>query len=48
MEGKMRVIRIDEELLKVCPNIQLGCIQYSVKIHLNTKKQPPSHGMLLS
>ena len=28
----MRIINIDEKLLEVCPNIQLGCINYSVNV----------------
>lgn len=28
----MKIINIDEKLLEVCPNIQLGCINYSVNV----------------
>lgn len=28
----MKDIKIDQELLKACPNMQLGCIQYSVEV----------------
>ena len=28
----MKKIKIDNELLKVCPEIQLGCIQYSANV----------------
>ena len=28
----MKTIKIDDELLKACPNMQLGCIQYSANV----------------
>lgn len=28
----MKTIKIDEKLLEVCPNLQLGCISYSVNV----------------
>ena len=34
----MKEIVIDEELLKVCPNIQLGCIQYSTNVEKGSKE----------
>ena len=34
----MKKIKIDNELLKVCPDIQLGCIQYSANVEKENKK----------
>ena len=28
----MKTINIDKKLLEVCPNLQLGCINYSVNV----------------
>ena len=28
----MKIISIDKKLLDVCPNLQLGCINYSVNV----------------
>ena len=33
----MKKIKIDKELLDICPNIQLGCIQYTAKIEKDNK-----------
>ena len=34
----MKKIKIDEDLLKVCPNIQLGCIQYNADVEKGNKE----------
>lgn len=34
----MKIVKIDKELLKACPDIQLGCIHYSV----NVEKENPA------
>lgn len=34
----MKKIKIDRELLKVCPDIQLGCIQYSANVVKENKE----------
>lgn len=34
----MKKIKIDSELLKVCPDIQLGCIQYSANVVKENKE----------
>lgn len=34
----MKKITISNELLKICPNIQLGCIQYSAEVEKGSKE----------
>lgn len=38
MEKIMKKITISNELLKICPNIQLGCIQYSAEVEKGSKE----------
>ena len=34
----MREIKIDDELLKICPKLQLGCIQYTANVEKGSKE----------
>ena len=34
----MREIKIDNELLKICPDMQLGCIQYTANVEKGSKE----------
>ena len=34
----MREIKIDDELLEICPKLQLGCIQYTANVEKGSKE----------